>query len=197
MSIGAIASSYLAQGHPRLLVVCVVGATGAAARCFFCYFFCFVRQFGGFLVFLAFCPFFRFCSFLGPVLCPQALVAWGGIAAGGGLCRVGSLCGVRECLGGPSLFPVLPFVTVGRWVIGRPRNGSEEVCLSCLCIACWGFLVLTLLTVHSAQRQQGRGLRVLGTNCSLHESEFRLCPEVVLDWFPRFADQRCARLADS
>ena len=21
------------------------------------------------------------------------------------------------------------------------------------------------------------------TNCSLHESEFRLCPEVVLDWF--------------
>ena len=48
-----------------------------------------------------------------------------------------------------------------------------------------GFLVLALLTVHSAQRQQGRGLRVLGTNCSLHESEFRLCPKVVLDWFLR------------
>ena len=34
-------------------------------------------------------------------------------------------------------------------------------------------------------------------NCSLHESEFRLCPEVVLDWFPRFIDRECARLADS
>ena len=32
MSIGAIASSYLARGHPGLLVVCVVGATGAAAH---------------------------------------------------------------------------------------------------------------------------------------------------------------------
>ena len=51
--------------------------------------------------------------------------------------------------------------------------------------------------VHSAQRQQGSGLRVLGTNCSLHESKFRLCPEVVLNWFPWFADQWCARLADS
>ena len=34
-------------------------------------------------------------------------------------------------------------------------------------------------------------------NCSLHESEFRLCPEVVLDWSPRFAGKRCARFADS
>ena len=50
--------------------------------------------------------------------------------------------------------------------------------------------------VHSAQRKQGGGLRVLGTNCSLHESEFRLCPEVVLDWFPRFAGHGCARLSD-
>ena len=54
-----------------------------------------------------------------------------------------------------------------------------------------------LLTVHSAQWQQGRGLRVLGTNCSLHESEFRLCPKGVSGWSPRFADRLCARLAGS
>ena len=34
-------------------------------------------------------------------------------------------------------------------------------------------------------------------NCSLHESKLKLCPKVVLDWFPRFADRGCARLADS
>ena len=51
-----------------------------------------------------------------------------------------------------------------------------------------GFLVLTLPMVHSAQRQHSGGLRVLGTNYSLHESEFRLCPSVVSDWFPQFAD---------
>ena len=34
-------------------------------------------------------------------------------------------------------------------------------------------------------------------NCSLHKSEFRLCLEVVLDWLFRFADQWCARLAES
>ena len=95
------------------------------------------------------------------------------------------------------MFPVLSFVTVGHWVIGRPRNGSGGGLLELLLYRFLGVLVLALLTVHSAQRQQGRGLRVLGTNCSLHESEFRLCPEVVLDWFPRFADPGCARLADS
>ena len=94
------------------------------------------------------------------------------------------------------MFPVLSFVTVGRWVIGRPRNGSGGGLLELPLYRFLGLLVLALLTVHSAQRQQGRGLRVLGTNCSLHESEFRLCPEVVLDWFPRFADQGCARFAD-
>ena len=39
-------------------------------------------------------------------------------------------------------------------------------------------------------------LRVLGTNCLLDESEFRLCPEVVLGWFPQSADRECARLAE-
>ena len=95
------------------------------------------------------------------------------------------------------MFPVLSFVTVGRWVIGRPRNGSGGGLLELPLYHLLGFLVLTLPMVHSAQRQQGRGLRVLGANCSLHESEFRLCPEVVLSRFPRFADQGCAQLADS
>ena len=95
------------------------------------------------------------------------------------------------------MFPVLSFVTVGRWLIGRPRNGSGGGLLELLLYRLLRFLILTLSMVHSAQRQQGRGLRVLGTNCSLHESEFRLGPEVVLDLFPRFADLGCARLADS
>ena len=95
------------------------------------------------------------------------------------------------------MFPVLSFVTVGRWVIGRPRNGSGGGLLELPLYYLLGFLVLTLPVVHSAQRQQGRVLRVLGTNCSLHESEFRLCPEVVMRRFPRFADQGCARLGDS
>ena len=88
-----------------------------------------------------------------------------------------------RCCGGSPLFPVLSFVTVGHWVIERPRNGSGGGLLELLLSRFQGFLVLALLTVHSAQRQQGRGLRVLGTNCSLHQSEFRLCPKVVLDWF--------------
>ena len=50
--------------------------------------------------------------------------------------------------------------------------------------------------VHSAQWQQGRGLRVLVTNCSLHEYEFRLCPEVVLGWFLGSANLDYARLAE-
>ena len=79
------------------------------------------------------------------------------------------------------MFPVISFVTVGRWVIGRPRNGSKGDLLELPLYRLLGFLVLALPMVHSAQGQPGRGLRVLGTNCSLHESEFRLCPEVVLD----------------
>ena len=102
-----------------------------------------------------------------------------------------------RCCGGSPLFPVLSFVTVGHWVIGRPRNGSGGGQLKLSLYRFLGFLVMALPMVHSAQRQQGGGLRVLGTNCSLHESEFRLYPEVVLDWFPRFADQGCARLTDS
>ena len=95
------------------------------------------------------------------------------------------------------MFPILSFITVGHWVIGRPRNGSGGGLLELPLYHFLGFLVLALPMVHSAQRQQGGGLRVLGTNCSLYESEFRLCPKVVLDWFPRFADHECARLADS
>ena len=95
------------------------------------------------------------------------------------------------------MFPVLSFVTVGHWVIGRPRNGSRGGLLELPLYRFLGFLILALPMVHSAQPQQLGGLRVLGTNCLLHESEFRLCPEVVLDWFPWFADQVCARLADS
>ena len=60
-----------------------------------------------------------------------------------------------------------------------------------------GFLVLALLTVHSAQWQEGRGLKVLGTNGPIHASEFRLCPKGVSVWFPWLSDQVCARLADS
>ena len=119
------------------------------------------------------CPFlFGFVSldFLRP-LGPGGV---GGSTAGGGLSRVGF--GSR-CCGGSPLFPFLSFVTVGHWVIGRPRNGSRGGLLELLLCRFLGFLVLAPLTVHSAQRQQGRGLRVLGTNCSLYESEFRLCPK--------------------
>ena len=118
----------------------------------------------------------------------------GGNTAGGGLSRVGFRS--RFCDGSP-LFSVLSFVTVGHWFIGRPRNGSVGGLLELPMYCFLGCPVLALPMVHSAQRQQGGGLRVLGRNCSLHEFKFRLCPEVVLDWFPRFADQEFARLADS
>ena len=95
------------------------------------------------------------------------------------------------------MFPVLSFVTVGHWVIGRPRNRSGGGLLELPLYRFLGFLVLALPMVHSAQRQQGGGLRALGTNCSLHESKFRLYPELVLDWFLRCADHAYARLADS
>ena len=137
---------------------------------------------GGFLVFLEFLPlFFQFISlhFLSP-LGPGGV---GGNTAGGGLSRVGF--GSRCCDGSP-LFPVLSLVTVGHWMIGRPRNGSGGGLLELPLYRFLGFLVLALPMVYSTQRQQGSRLGVLGTNCSLHESEVRLCPEVVLDWFPRF-----------
>ena len=95
------------------------------------------------------------------------------------------------------MFPVLSFVSVGCWTIGRPQSGCGGGLLELLLYFLSGFLVLALPTVHSAQWQQGRGLRILEMNCSLHESEFRLCPEVVFDWLSRFADQWCARLAKS
>lgn len=40
-------------------------------------------------------------------------------------------------------------------------------------------------------------LRALGTNCSLHESNFNLCSQVVLDWLIQFADQWHACLTKS
>ena len=94
-------------------------------------------------------------------------------------------------------FPVLSVVTVGHWVIGRLTNGPGGGLLDLLLCRFLRFLVLALLTVHSAQRQEGSVLKVLGTNCSLHESEFRLCPKRVSVWFPRLANQMCPRLADS
>ena len=98
-------------------------------------------QFGGFLLFLAFsAPFFRIC-FLG--LLKPAWFWW----CGGAHCwkRVipGGLCSSR-CCGGFPLFPVLSFVTVGRWAIGRPRNGSGGGLLELLLCRLLGLLVLTL-----------------------------------------------------
>ena len=54
MSIGAIASSYLARGTSQTPGVCVVGATGAAAHCFFCCFLCLCEAVRGFPCFLEF-----------------------------------------------------------------------------------------------------------------------------------------------
>ena len=73
-----------------------------------------------------------------------------------------------RCCGGSPLFPVLSFVTVGHWVIGRPPNRSGESFFELLLYRFLVFCVLVLPTVHSAQSQQGRGLRFLGTKCSLH-----------------------------
>ena len=115
-------------------------------------------------------------------MCPWGLLAWRGIAGGLVLWRM-------------FLF-VISFVTVGRWVIGRPLNGSRWSLLKLFLWYFLGFLVLVLPSVHSAHWQQGRGLRVLRMNCSLHEFEFRLCLRVVLGWFSRFADRVCVRLAE-
>ena len=71
----------------------------------------------------------------------------GGNTAGGGLSQVGF--GSR-CCGGSPLFPVLAFVTVGHWVIGRPRNGSRRGLLELPLYRFLGFLVLALPMIHSA-----------------------------------------------
>ena len=46
---------------------------------------------------------------------------------------------------------MLSFVTVGRWVIGRPRNGSGGGLLELPLCPLLGCLVLALPMVHSAQ----------------------------------------------
>ena len=80
----------LAQGTSQTpgYVIYIVGAVGAAAHCSLCCFLCLSRQFGGFLVFLAFsAPFFRiyFLWLLKP-----AWFWWcGGRTAERGLSRVG------------------------------------------------------------------------------------------------------------
>ena len=56
-----------------------------------------------------------------------------------------------RCCGGSPLFPVLSFVIVGHWVIGRPRNGSRGGLLGLPLDRLLGFLVLALLMVYSAQ----------------------------------------------
>ena len=48
--------------------------------------------------------------------------------------------GSRYC-GGSPLFPVLSFVTVGQWVIGRPRNRSGGSLLELPLYRFLGFLV--------------------------------------------------------
>ena len=135
-------------GHPGLLVVCVVGATGAAARVSFVVSFV-CEAVRGFLCFpCIFCPLLFRIYFLG--LLKPAWFWW----CGGAHClkRVipGGLCSSR-CCGGSPLFPVLSCVTVGHWVIGRPRNRSRGGLPELLVYRFLGFLVLALLTVHSAQ----------------------------------------------
>ena len=121
---------------------------GGAAHCSLCCFLCLKRQFGGFLVFLAFsAPFFRI-YFLG--LLKPTWFWWCGVAHDWKRVIPGRLYSPR-CSGGSPLFPVLSFVTVGHWVIGRPRNGSGGGLLELLLWRFLGFPVLTLPMVHSAQ----------------------------------------------
>ena len=81
------------------------------------------------------------------LLSPLGPAGVGGNAAGGGLSRVGF--GLR-CCGGSPLFPVFSFVTVGHWVIGRPRKGSRGGLLELPLCRFLGFPVLALPMVHSA-----------------------------------------------
>ena len=139
----------LAQRYPGLLVVVCVVCVDWSCRSLLCSLAFVGLAVGGFLVFLElFLPLsFAFISldFLSP-LGPGSV---GGNTAGGGLSRVGF--GSR-CCGGSPLFPVLSFVTVGHWIIGRPRNGSVGCLLELPLCHLLEFLVLTLLRVHSAQR---------------------------------------------
>ena len=56
-----------------------------------------------------------------------------------------------QCCGGSPLFPVLSYVMVGHWVIGRPRNESGGSLLEVPLCYSLGFRVLALPVVHSAQ----------------------------------------------
>ena len=89
MSIGAIASSYLARGTSQAPGCCVVGAAGAAAHCSLCCFLCIEWAVWGFPYFPSvFCPLlFGFIS-LG-FLRPLGSGGVGGHTAGRGLSRVG------------------------------------------------------------------------------------------------------------
>ena len=97
----------------------------------------FVRQFGGFLVFLTFSAPFFLDLFPWASQARLVLVVWGAHCWK----RVipGGLYSSRCCRGSP-LFPVLSFVAVGRWVIGRPRNGSGGGLLELLLYRFRGFL---------------------------------------------------------
>ena len=148
MSIGAIASSYLARGTSRTPGYYVVGASGAAAHVpFVVSFVC--EAVGGVSLFsLRFLPPSFRIYFLG--LLKPAWFWWCGGAHYWKRVIPGGLYSSR-CWGGSPLFSVLSFVAVGHWVIGRPRNGSRGGLLELLLYHLLGFLVLALLTVHSAQ----------------------------------------------
>ena len=90
MSIGAIASSYLARGTSQTPgCLYVVGATGAAAHCFFCCFLCFEWAVWGFPCFpCVFCPLLFGSISLG-FSSPLGSGGVGGHTAGRGLSRVG------------------------------------------------------------------------------------------------------------
>ena len=143
-----VVSTDLARGYPRLLVVvvCAICAGWAAARCYIPLRL-WVWLAGVSLFSLSFLPLsFGFISLdcfsqLGPG-------GLGGNTARGGLSRVGF---GSQCCGGSPLFPVLSFVTVGCWVIGRPRNGSRGGLLELPLYRLLEFLILALPTVHSAQ----------------------------------------------
>ena len=58
-----------------------------------------------------------------------------------------------RCYGGSLVFPILSFVTVGRWLIGGPHNRSRGSLPELLPCHSLEFPVLTLPTVDFAQRQ--------------------------------------------
>ena len=110
-------------GHPRLLVVLcfMVGAMEAAAHCSLCCFLCLRGCLWVSLFSLSFLPPSFQIYFLW--LLKPAWFWWCGEAH----CRKRVIPGglySSRCCGGSPLCPVLSFVTVGHWVIGRPRNKS-------------------------------------------------------------------------